>query len=177
MMDMTWKTILWRELGASIDMLENAILACPDEVWGERLHNSEYWYITYHTLFWLDCYLSEGLEGFMPPAPYTLDEFDPAGTLPNTVYSKDELHRYLLHCRKKCQTTLFNLTDEKARQHFRGNWEDMTIAELMLDNIRHVQHHTAQLNLLLRQRIDSAPQYVTRTKEGLRLAVIEENSK
>jgi hypothetical protein len=37
----------------------------------------------------------------------------------------------------------------------------------MLENAvracRHVQHHTAQLNLLLRQRTDSAPRWVGRS--------------
>ena len=36
----------------------------------------------------------------------------------------------------------------------------MPRAEVVIYNLRHVQHHVAQLNLLLRQRIDSAPQWV-----------------
>lgn len=27
------KEALWQQFGASIDMLENALLACPDELW------------------------------------------------------------------------------------------------------------------------------------------------
>jgi len=30
--------------------------------------------------------------------------------------------------------------------------------------MRHVQHHAAQLNLILRQTIDSAPTWVSKTK-------------
>jgi len=30
--------------------------------------------------------------------------------------------------------------------------------------MRHVQHHAAQLNLILRQTIDSAPRWVAKTK-------------
>jgi hypothetical protein len=37
----------------------------------------------------------------------------------------------------------------------------------LLENIRHVQHHTAQLNFLLRQEIDDAPKWVTRTQKKL----------
>jgi hypothetical protein len=36
----------------------------------------------------------------------------------------------------------------------------MSFAELLLDNMRHVQHHAAQLNLILRQKTDSAPRWV-----------------
>jgi hypothetical protein len=34
-MDTFWKQIIWQQFGAAIDMLENAILACPDEVWSD----------------------------------------------------------------------------------------------------------------------------------------------
>jgi len=36
-----------------------------------------------------------------------------------------------------------------------------------LYNLRHVQHHAAQLNLILRQTIDSAPPWVGRAKLAL----------
>jgi hypothetical protein len=32
-MDDFWKTVLWQQFGAAIDMLENAVRACPDELW------------------------------------------------------------------------------------------------------------------------------------------------
>ena len=36
-METTFRTALWRQLGAAIDMLENALLACSDSLWRERL--------------------------------------------------------------------------------------------------------------------------------------------
>ena len=33
MVDEEWRELLWGQLGGAIDMLENAILACPDQVW------------------------------------------------------------------------------------------------------------------------------------------------
>ena len=41
----------------------------------------------------------------------------------------------------------------------------MNFAELPLYNMRHVQHHAAQLNLLLRQAADDAPLRVAAAKE------------
>ncbi|NIO29692.1 MAG: DinB family protein [Candidatus Latescibacteria bacterium] len=166
-MDATWRTSLWQQFGAAIDMLENALLACPDELWNDRSQRPEFWYSAYHTLFWLDLYLSDSVEGFAPPAPYTLDEMDPAGLLPERVYTKDELQSYLEHGRKKCRATIDALTDEKARQRCGFEWVDVSVAELLLYNMRHVQHHAAQLNLILRQTIDSAPRWVKKTKSKL----------
>jgi hypothetical protein len=36
-MNSTWKTIIWQQFGAAIDMLDNALRACPDELWRDRL--------------------------------------------------------------------------------------------------------------------------------------------
>jgi hypothetical protein len=163
-MDNNWKTIIWQQFGAAIDMLENAIAACPDKLWGDRSRTSEFWYIAYHTLFFLDFYLSDSPEGFAPPAPFGLEELDPAGVLPERVYTKDELKTYLEHGRKKCRATISALTDEKARQRCRFERPDVSAAELLLYNMRHVQHHAAQLNLILRQTIDSAPRWVSKAK-------------
>ncbi|HWR83182.1 MAG TPA: DinB family protein [Candidatus Deferrimicrobium sp.] len=159
-----WKTMIWQQFGAAIDMLENAIKACPEKVWGDRPGYHEFWYIVYHTLFFLDYYLSDSAEGFVPPAPFTLDELDPAGILPDRVYTKEELQAYLEHGREKCRMTVAALTDERARQRCGFERPDVTIAELLLYSMRHVQHHAAQLNLILRQTTDSAPRWVAKTK-------------
>src|SRR5918998_3771476 len=105
-METMWGKILWQQFGASIDMLEDSLLACPDELWNDRSQQPEFWYLVYHTLFWLDLYLSGSAEGFTPPAPFTLDELDPAGLLPERPYTKDELHTYLEHSRRKCRATI-----------------------------------------------------------------------
>ncbi|HND21126.1 MAG TPA: DinB family protein [Acidobacteriota bacterium] len=162
-MDSFWRTLLWGQFGAAIDMLENAIRACPDEVWGDRDRHPEFWYTVYHTLFFLDVCLSDSVEGFVPPAPFNLDELDPAGILPERVYTKDEMLSYLDHGRQKCRARIANLTDEQTRQKGGFYWLDLNLAELLIHNLRHVQHHTAQLYLILRQTTDSAPRWVSKT--------------
>src|SRR2546423_5840439 len=154
--DNEWSAILWRQFGAAIDMLENAIAACPAELWGDRDERPEFWYVVYHTLFFLDLYLSGSVAGFAPPAPFTLDELDPTGVMPERVYTKDELQNYLEHGRRKCRAMLAALTDEQAERPCAFSWGEMSFAELLLANMRHVQHHPAQLNLLLRQKTNSA---------------------
>ncbi|HEU4742431.1 MAG TPA: DinB family protein [Meiothermus sp.] len=165
-MDTFWKNTLWSQLGASMDALENALLACPEEVLGDPSKRPEswyeFWYLVYHTLFWLDLYLHGSKEGFTPPKPFGLEELDPAGLFPEQVYSKSELQAYLQHCRRKAQTTLESLTDESARRICTFGWGAVSFAELLLYNLRHVQHHVGQLNLILRQKIDDAPRWVVR---------------
>jgi len=164
-MDPTLKETIWRQFGAAIDMLDNAVMACPDPLWRDRSRRPEYWYTVYHTLFWLDFYLSASPEGFTPPPPFTLDELDPAGILPERPYTKDELKAYLEHGRCKCRAAIAALTDESARHRFRSGSMDLSVLELLLYNQRHVQHHAAQLYLILRQETGSAPRWVASTVE------------
>ena len=170
-MDTTWKTSLWQQFGAAMDMLGNVVAACPDALWRVRLWDdvelpgaAEFWYIVYHTLFWLDLYLTGTVEGFAPPAPFTLDELDPAGLLPDRVYTRDELQAYLEHNRRKCRATIEALTDEQADRRCHFPWGEISFAGLLLDNMRHVQEHTAQLNLILGQKTGWSPRWVAQAK-------------
>jgi hypothetical protein len=55
----TFWTSLWQQFGAAIDMLENAIRACPGEVWSNPSKRPDwvsddvvgFWYVAYHALF------------------------------------------------------------------------------------------------------------------------------
>ncbi|HEX2980761.1 MAG TPA: DinB family protein [Anaerolineaceae bacterium] len=168
-MEPEWKTILRNQFGAAIEMFAQALRACPDEQWSARLWNdpqmpaefSEFWYVAYHTLFWLDLYLSGTLEGFVPPAPFTLAELDPAGVLPDRQYTKAELLAYLEHGRQKCQAVLSTLTAERAARICKFSWVEMSFAELLIDTLRHVQEHGAQLNMLLGQTSGIASAWVS----------------
>ena len=166
-MDTTFKAILWQQFGAAIDMLENAIVACPDALWDDHSRRPEFWHVAYHTLFFLDYYLSESVDTLVPPAPFTLGELDPVGVLPERPYTKVELQAYLSHGRQRCRMAIDTMTAKKARERRRFSWGEVSVTELLLYNMRHVQHHAAQPNLILRQTIDSAPRWVAKAKQNL----------
>src|SRR6185437_7750136 len=56
--DMLWRTSLWKQFAAAIDMLANALVACPDSLWREHVwpdpsapsQRTEFWYVSYHAL-------------------------------------------------------------------------------------------------------------------------------
>ncbi|HNB50675.1 MAG TPA: DinB family protein [Anaerolineales bacterium] len=167
-MNPPWKTFLWQQFGAALDMLDNAIAACPDHLWREPVwvdptsaaEYSEYWFIAYHTLFWTDLYLS-GVrrENFTPPAPFL------NGRLPEKPYSKEALQTYLANCREKCRMIFESLTDEKANQPCEFPWgEAVSYAELQLYSMRHVQEHASQLSLILGHKQVPSPDWVARAE-------------
>ena len=160
--------MLWRQFAVAIDALEDALRACPAELWEAHLWEDEpeqwvasgfstYWYLGYHTLFWLDLYLTGAEEGFAPPAPFDLVEMEAGEVLPRT-YTREELLGYLAVCRQRCRETVATLTVAEANRICRFPWGEMPFAELMLYTMRHVQEHAAQLHLFLgQQRTSRAP--------------------
>ncbi len=155
------KRDLWDQFGAAIDMLENAIDACPEVLWADRSRTPEFWYLAFHTLWWLDYYLHESPDTFRPPAPYTVDELDPADVRPERAYTKGELRAYLAHGRAKARAKIAALTEEQAMRTHAFGKRQHSVLNLLLYNARHVQHHAAQLNLILRQVVDAAPRWVS----------------
>lgn len=163
-MEDSFKTILWKQFGASIDMLENSVAACPDSLWND---GSQFWYTAYHTIFFLDYYLSEDANNFHPPAPFTLSEFNPDGEMPERVYDKSELIEYIKFCKEKCRKLISELSDENLEKRFINQYRNYSRFEILLYNMRHVQHHMAQLNLLIRQSGNEPPDWVSQTKAEL----------
>ena len=147
---------------ASLEMLENAITMCPDEHWDSPLN---FWYTSYHCIFWTDYYLTTDPVKFEPPAPFTFSEFDPTGKKPERTYTRAELFSYLAHCRQKAGVLISALTIDSLTDRWINDSKNYTLLEMLFYNIRHIQHHSAQLNLLLRQTINNAPAWVSRAKK------------
>jgi hypothetical protein len=157
-----WRAAIRQQFHAAIDMLGNAIEACPDSVWSGQGPGA-FWYLAFHTLFFLDLYLSpEDESRFHPPSPFGLTELDPEGLMPERIYGKDELLAYLQHCRKRLDRVMAGMTEAWTTGPCPFPYRGMSNGELLLYNMRHVQHHSAQLNMRLRQRINSAPGWVSK---------------
>lgn len=171
-MDSTIRIGMWQQFGAAIDYLADTVSACPDALWYAPLWQTpnksstfaQFWYVAYHTLFWLDLYLTGAEEGFVPPAPFTLIEQDDDGPVPERAYTQAELLAYLKSCRQTCKATIEALTDETAQRQCRFSWGEVTFLELLVYNLRHVHGHASQLNMLLGQQGVATPDYPTRIK-------------
>lgn len=158
------KHAIWNQFGASLDMLENAIQLCSAEVWDG---SERFWYNAYHCLFFTDYYLSMDPVEFSPPSPFSLSEFE--DRMPDRVYTKEELLGYVQFCRTKCHNLLNELTPEMIQSKWTNESKTMSypVLEILLYNMRHIQHHAAQLNLILRKAINGAPEWVSRTVQPL----------
>ena len=163
-MDNQTKEILWNQFGAAIDTMENAINHCPDEHWIDDTKFYQIWYMASHTIFWLDYYIDEDKDTFQPPEPFGMEEMDPAGVIPDPPYSKEQLLTYLEYGREKTRKRILNMTEQQAAKTYKFRKADLTMSELILYIMRHIQHHAAQMNLLMRQKADTAPGWVFQSK-------------
>ncbi|MCE7065138.1 DinB family protein [Dyadobacter sp. CY326] len=168
-----FKHSLWTQFGASIDSLRNAIAMWPEAYWNT---DTKFFYIAYHSQIMLDYYLTIPHTGEFPSTlPFTFSEpgAQPEGVLgdmvPDRIYTKSEMLSYLDATREKCRVFIQNLTDEQMEERWIEGPEEFdmnyAVPEILFYNMRHVQHHAAQLNMLLRQKIDKAPGWVFRADE------------
>jgi hypothetical protein len=160
------KTAIWQQFGASMDMLEDAITNCPEPLWTGVLWEDsddprygQFWFVAYHTLFWIDLYLSGRAEDFVPPKPFIL------GAFPETPYTKDDIVTYLSQCRQKCRAAIETMTDEEAHRVCTYNWMEKPFLELQIYSMRHVQEHTSQLHYFLGQNGISVQEWLSTTRD------------
>ncbi len=164
---------LWRQFGASIDMLINVVSNCTEEY---LVTNKRFYLLAYHTVVFLDYYLSIPPTDFSPVLKFTIKDEDQrpsesiGNMVPDRVFSRHELIDYLSYSRVKCKKLIESLSDaEKFNLRFtEGNQEgdmDYSILEILLYNLRHTQHHTGQLNLIMRQELNQHMEWVFRVGE------------
>lgn len=167
--------ILWKNFAANIDMLDNIIAICPEEVWEK---DKQVYYMSYHTVIFLDYYLTSPVKDFTPLLPYTLCNPDqlPEGAvddvLPSRFYSRHEVRNALAAIREKCKQLVCSSPAEKLTERWIKDDEielhglcpslvvNYSLLEILFYNFRHIQHHVGQLNLLLRQKANVAADWI-----------------
>jgi hypothetical protein len=145
------QTILTGQFQAALSMLDHCIRACPPEHWDGKIAIRTFGSVAYHTLFWLDVYLSPGDEdAFELRELHRLggDEREPV-ICPGL--SRDDTLVYVPMCRQKIRETFAAETAVSMQGPSGFAWRKITRGELHLYNLRHVQHHTGQLSAYLRR--------------------------
>lgn len=169
------KQTLWNQFGASIDMLQQCIELAPDEH-ADKDHR--YFYVAYHTVLMLDYYLTIPPSGFKARLPFRFMEQEhvPPGVVgdmvPDRIYSRNELLEYLAGVREKCRLLIGSLSEENINSRFKEDFDgddamDYNIAEILFYNMRHVQHHAGQLNLMLTQTMSKNADWTFRASSPL----------
>jgi len=148
------KQAVTTQFEASLSMLKEAIEKCPDEHWEGLIAKYPIWMVAYHTLCFVDYYLSRGEADFRPRVeegihPTGMAELDEE--YPSRKFSRSELLDYAALCRRKLTEAMTAETAESLGGPSGFSRLKFSRFELHLYNMRHVQHHTGQVGAFLRR--------------------------
>jgi hypothetical protein len=153
-----FKQIVRRQYEAALSMLKNRIESCPDAQWNEKVGQGTVRQDVYHALFWADYYLTPHEDQFVY-SPFNDRGGDELRPVISDGLEKADTLDYLNHCHDKALSVIASETKEslEGSSGFPSIFirYPLSRAELHLYNIRHIQHHTAQLSLYLRKLADA----------------------
>ncbi|MGE0191053.1 MAG: DinB family protein [Planctomycetota bacterium] len=151
-----------QQMGAAIESLAATVRACPDTTWYTGRRWFQPWYVAYHATYWLAWYLAEGAPDFTPPPPFTNSELE-EDSYPPRPWSREEVLGWLGQIPAQLEARAATLADaDGAARRVRMPWGDVTALEVLLYGLRHVAHHTGQLNLLVRSGGSKPAMWVAR---------------
>ncbi len=154
---------VWRQFGGAVEMLRRAIEACPDELWERHAETMGYWFLAYHTLFFVGFDLHPADEPYSSPPfdrfEYELQRVPPPYGVP---YAKGDLLAYLEQTLQRVRTVVSGLRGGDSVEVRGSGRLGIPALEVVLYELRHVQHHAAQLNAWLRREGVEPPGWVRR---------------
>lgn len=147
------------ELGAAIEMLSNAMKNANDDVWDHPSDERRFWNIAYHTIYFLDVYLSD----FDPDIANVEEQYRVPGYLKDweesfdfdeihePAISKEVLQRFLEETRSKVRSRFVEGIVEDQVEEKATSWLEMSKGIVLLYNMRHIMQHVGHLNDILRE--------------------------
>ncbi len=147
---MDTKRVIQSQYHAALEMLKQAVTSCPESLWDAPEDKNRFWHVAYHALFYTHLYLQDTEKDFRPWENHR-DEYQFIGPVPwpphdlpkiGEAYTREDVLAYLAFVRKQVQERIPAL-DLEAASGF--EWQPFGKLELQFYNIRHLQHHTAEL--------------------------------
>jgi len=152
-MTATIKGLIISQLTATLETLNYCIQTCPVSDWQEAHKDAPFSQVVFHTLFFTDFYLGRDSVPFKEQ-PFHFKNKDTFGDyeemedkIPEHLYEKPFCLDYLAHCISKLKATVAAETEVTLVGESGIDFRKFSRAELYVYNMRHIQHHAAQLGL------------------------------
>ena len=154
-----YQAIITSQYLAAFQTLEHCIDACPEEQWTGKVANHSFSRSAFHALFFADLYLGDSIQEMkvqpfhQENSQYFGDYEELQATTPTNTYEKGFVGNYLNFCQSKTTSVLGRETEATLKKQSDIPWQEISRGELHIYNIRHIQHHAAQL--IMRLRLDT----------------------
>jgi hypothetical protein len=163
------RTILKNQYHAALAMLREGIERCPDDLWTGDAYPNAVWQLAYHTLYCTHLYLHTDADAFRPWPGHQgqvqhpdgiLGPAEPGNTLPliPSPYTRDQALAYWRWCDERVDAAVDELDLDAPDCGF--PWYRMSKLEHQFVNLRHLQHHGAQIADRLRSAADLGVRWV-----------------
>lgn len=147
------RSALLGQYRAALETLEQCIGMCDEDTWSAPHPDTAVNQVVFHTLFFADLYLGFGESGFRDQPfhrdnPQLFQDYeDFEDRVQRNFYSREGCRAYLEYCYSKVNTTLEGEDAAVLSGDCGFPYRKLTRIELHIYNIRHIQHHAAQLGL------------------------------
>lgn len=154
-----FRRLIANQCDASLCTLAHCAENCPDSLWNALIAKHPFSQVMFHTLFFSDYYLGNDADTFDQQAFHRentalFSDYEQLQDRESTsVYSREQIDMYGRFCRDKASETIGAETEQTLCSEAGFARRKFSRAELHVYNIRHIQHHAAQL--ILRLRIDT----------------------
>ncbi len=162
----TYKQLTANQYESALCMLYKGIELCPDELWNKPIVNLLFSQAFHHTLIYTDIYLGRTLDE-LKTQPFHREHVEQFGDYeeledrPQVArYERDFIIAYFNHCRSKARDVMAAETEESLKTEPGCDWLPFSRAEVHIYNIRHIQHHAAQIGLRLAQQTNNSVPWV-----------------
>lgn len=163
------KGALKSQFHAGLSMLRTAIERCPQDLWLRHPPRNAFWQVAYHDVFYTHFYLHTDHTSFRPWVGHREGvqhpdgiggKADPGSKLPliPEPYTRAQTLEYLSVTDDLVDSAIDAM--DIARPDSGFPWYRMTKLEHQLVNLRHLQHHAAQLADRLRAQTDQGVGWV-----------------
>ena len=142
------KSVIKSQYYAALEMLRQAVIQCPEDMWHKEGDNNLFWHTAFHALFYTHFYLQPEEEDFVAWKKHREKLYSLSGIEEerkdelSSPYTKNEIIEYIDFCHKEVVKQVDAL-DLEAKSGF--YWLPFNKLELQFYSIRHIQQHTGEL--------------------------------
>ena len=147
-----YRQITLSQFEAALAMLAQCVRRYPESLWESKVAELTARQIAYHTLFFVDFYLTSNAEAFVLRGLHLVggDEREPVNS---PGLDQSDTLTCLDACLQKLRAVMATETEGTLNGPPGFDGCPFTRGEMHLYNLRHVQHHTGQLSSHLRRLV------------------------
>jgi len=132
--------ILISQYLASLEMLKQTIIQCPEPVWNAPEDTNKFWHTAYHALYFVDEYLQYPPQEITPWSKHRPGWEDFPAPPDGDYHDKTTVLEYLAYCQGQVKQVLPGMDLAASEAH-----GPLSMLELQIYSIRHTMQHVGEL--------------------------------